>query len=118
MDKTIAIAALAALAQPTRLDIFQSLVGMEPNGLPAGDLANRLSVPQNTLSAHLSILSRAGLVAGERRSRFIIYRADIARLQETVLFLLKDCCGGKADICTPLSTNLTSCNPAKAPAHD
>lgn len=82
---------------------------------PAGELASRLSVPQNTLSAHLSVLSRAGLVAGERRSRFIIYRADIARLQEMMLFLLKDCCGGKADICAPLVANLTPC---KGSAHD
>lgn len=115
MDKTDAIAALAALAQPTRLDIFRLLVGMGPEGMPAGELASRLSVPQNTLSAHLSVLSRAGLVAGERRSRFIIYRADIARLQDMMLFLLKDCCGGKADICAPLVANLIPC---KGTAHD
>jgi DNA-binding transcriptional ArsR family regulator len=109
MDKIDAISALAALAQPTRLDIFQLLVGMGAEGMPAGELASRLAVPQNTLSAHLSVLSRAGLVAGERRSRFIIYRADIARLQDMMLFLLKDCCGGKADICAPLVADLTSC---------
>ena len=82
MDNTEAIAALAALAQTTRLDTFRLLVAREPEGVPAGELARLMAVPQNTMSAHLSILSRAGLVSGERQSRSIIYRANLARLRE------------------------------------
>ena len=79
MDNTEAIAALAALAQTTRLDTFRLLVKREPDGVPAGELARLMAVPQNTMSAHLAILARAGLVIGERHSRSIIYRADLAR---------------------------------------
>jgi ArsR family transcriptional regulator, arsenate/arsenite/antimonite-responsive transcriptional repressor len=109
MDNVEAIAALAALAQNTRLDTFRLLVQREPEGIPAGELARLLAVPQNTMSAHLSILSRAGLVSGERQSRSIIYRANLARLREMTLFLLKDCCGGRTDVCAPLIADLSPC---------
>ena len=88
------MAAFAALAQGTRLDTFRLLVAREPNGVAAGELARLLGVPQNTMSAHLSVLARAGLVMSERQSRSIIYRANLQRLRELTLFLLKDCCGG------------------------
>jgi DNA-binding transcriptional ArsR family regulator len=117
MDNIEAIAALAALAQTTRLDTFRLLVQREPEGVPAGELARLLAVPQNTMSAHLSILSRAGLVSGERRSRSIIYRVNLARLREVTLFLLKDCCGGRSDVCAPLIADLTPCC-ARAKADD
>ena len=116
MDNIEAIAALAALAQTTRLDTFRLLVTREPDGVPAGELARLMAVPQNTMSAHLSILARAGLVSGERRSRSIIYRADLARLRELTLFLLKDCCGGRPDVCAPLIADLTPCCPPQRPA--
>jgi DNA-binding transcriptional ArsR family regulator len=61
------------------------------------------------MSAHLSILSRAGLVNGERRSRSIIYRANLARFREMTLFLLKDCCSGRSDVCAPLIADLSPC---------
>src|SRR5271157_974128 len=118
MDNIEAIAALAALAQATRLDTFRLLVTREPDGVPAGELARLMAVPQNTMSAHLSILSRAGLVSGERQSRSIIYRANLARLREVTLFLLKDCCGGRSDVCAPLVADLTPCCPPKAKAHE
>ena len=107
MDNIEAIAALAALAQTTRLDTFRLLVTREPDGVPAGELARLMAVPQNTMSAHLSILSRAGLVSGERQSRSVIYRANLARLREVTLFLLKDCCGGRPEVCAPLIADLT-----------
>jgi ArsR family transcriptional regulator, arsenate/arsenite/antimonite-responsive transcriptional repressor len=118
MDNIEAIAALAALAQTTRLDTFRLLVEREPEGVPAGELARLMAVPQNTMSAHLAILARAGLVIGERHSRSIIYRADLARFREVVLFLLKDCCGGRPDICAPLVADLIPCRQRKARAHD
>jgi ArsR family transcriptional regulator len=94
------------------------LVAREPEGVPAGELARLMAVPQNTMSAHLSILSRAGLVRGERQSRSIIYRANLARFREVALFLLKDCCGGRSDICAPLVADLTPCCQPKAHVDD
>ena len=111
------IAALAALAQSTRLETFRLLVEREPEGVPAGELARLIEVPQNTMSAHLAILSRAGLIVGERRSRSIIYRANLDRFREVTLFLLKDCCGGRADLCAPLIADLTPCCPPAEAAH-
>jgi ArsR family transcriptional regulator len=114
MDTVNSISALAALAQTTRLETFRLLVRREPDGVPAGQIARLMEVPQNTMSAHLAILSRAGLVRGERKSRSIIYRADLVTLRELMLFLLKDCCGGRADLCQPLIDALVPCcQPAK-----
>lgn len=109
MESENVILALAALAQPTRLDVFRLLVKHEPEGLPAGDIARELTVPHNTMSSHLGILSRAGLVRSERRSRSIIYRADLDRFREVVTFLLKDCCGGHPGVCAPLIDALAPC---------
>jgi ArsR family transcriptional regulator len=108
MDKENAIVALAALAQGTRLDVFRMLARHEPHGLPAGELAREMATPHNTMSAHLAVLSRAGLARGERYSRSIIYRADLNRLREVMLFLVKDCCGGNAALRAPLIAELTA----------
>jgi len=109
MEGDSAITALAALAQGTRLDVFRLLVRKEPMGMPAGDIARQLGIPQNTMSAHLGILARANLVRAKRQSRSIIYRADLAGLRELTLFLLKDCCGGNAELCAPLVAELADC---------
>ena len=113
MESEDAILALAALAQSTRLDVFRLLAKHEPDGLAAGDIARSLAVPQNTMSSHLSILSRAGLVSAQRFSRSIVYRADLARFQAVVLFMLKDCCDGRPEICAPVIEGLTPCCPPK-----
>ena len=105
METEVSILALAALAQSTRLEAFRLLVRHEPDGLQAGDISNYLVIPANTLSSHLGVLTRAGLIRSERRSRSIIYRADLD------LFLLKDCCGGRADLCEPLLAELAPCCP-------
>ena len=115
MDNIEVIAALAALAQSTRLDTFRLLVEREPDGVPAGELARLVEVPQNTMSAHLAILARARLIVGERHSRSIVYRASLARFREVALFLLKDCCGGRADLCAPLIADLTPCAHPRRP---
>ncbi|PZM12120.1 ArsR/SmtB family transcription factor [Rhizobium tubonense] len=109
MDKVTAIAALSALAQSTRLDIFRLLVKHEPGGIPSGEIAKLVDVPQNTASAHLATLSRAGLIRGERQSRSIVYRANLDGFRELTLFMIKDCCGGRAELCTPLVADLASC---------
>src|SRR5436305_14841440 len=109
MESEQAILALAALAQPTRLGVFRLLVKHEPDGLAAGDIAKALGVPQNTMSAHLAILARANLVISERKSRSIIYRADLARFQDLTSFLVEDCCGVRGDLCAPMA----ECKPAR-----
>ena len=109
MESETAILALAALAQSTRLDVFRLLVKHEPGGLAAGDIAKALAVPQNTMSSHLAVLSRAGLVSAQRFSRSIVYRAELSRLQGVVLFMLRDCCDGRPEICAPLIEDLTPC---------
>jgi DNA-binding transcriptional ArsR family regulator len=118
MDEISTILAMAALAQPTRLNAFRLLVKHEPKGLPAGELARLLEVPQNTLSSHLNLLAHARLVQSERQSRSIIYRADLTQLREMMLFLVKDCCGGRPELCAPLIADLTPCcPPRKGKAH-
>jgi DNA-binding transcriptional ArsR family regulator len=117
MENETAIIALAALAQNTRLEVFRLLVRHEPEGLPAGEIARTLVVPANTLSAHLNLLSHAGLVRGERRSRSIVYRAELSRLSELASFLIKDCCGGRAELCAPELAE-SPCCPDKAHAND
>ncbi|MGO4706017.1 ArsR/SmtB family transcription factor [Microvirga sp. 2MCAF38] len=109
MDKEQTILALAALAQSTRLDVFRLLVAHEQKGLPAGDVARALVVPHNTMSAHLAVLTRAGLVQAKRSGRSIVYRADLAGLRGMMTFLLKDCCGGRPEICAPLIADLSPC---------
>lgn len=102
MDESNAIDCFSALAQDTRLAAFRLLVRHEPTGLPAGDVARLLDVPHNTLSSHLAVLARAGLVMAERQSRSIIYRANLARVQDTVAFLISDCCAGHPEVCDGL----------------
>jgi ArsR family transcriptional regulator, arsenate/arsenite/antimonite-responsive transcriptional repressor len=117
MDKDDAILALAALAQSTRLEAFRLLVESEPDGLPAGEIAKRLAVPHNTMSSHLAVLSRAGLVQAERRSQSLIYRAKLDHFRRVTTYLLKDCCGGHPEICAPLIDELTPCCPPREAAH-
>ncbi|GLK73495.1 helix-turn-helix transcriptional regulator [Ancylobacter dichloromethanicus] len=112
MDSDQALSAFAALSQSTRLDVFRLLVAHEPEGLAAGEVARRLDVPHNTLSSHLGILARAGLIVAERQSRLIIYRARLEAVRHLASFILKDCCGGKPEICAPLIADLQPCCPA------
>ena len=109
MDSLSTVVALSALAQTTRLEAFRELVRSEPHGLPAGEIARRLNVPQNTMSAHLAVLNRAGLIAAERQSRSIIYRAELAAVRNLVLYLLRDCCAGKPELCAPVIEALAPC---------
>lgn len=111
MDETEAINSFSALAQETRLAAFRLLVRHEPDGLPAGEVARQLDVPHNTMSAHLAILARAQLIISKRQSRSIIYRANLDQVQETVRFLVRDCCGGRPEVCHPLLESLTECTP-------
>ncbi len=103
METTEAIEALGALAQETRLLVFRRLVVAGPEGLPAGEIARLLAVPANTLSTHLAILSRAGLVVSRREGRHVIYAAEMCGIDALIDFLLRDCCGGRAELCGALT---------------
>jgi DNA-binding transcriptional ArsR family regulator len=109
MDKELAILTFAALAQSTRLDALRLIVEHASDGLAAGEVARRLAVPHNSMSTHLAVLARVGLIEAERRSRSIIYRAKLDRLREVTSYLVKDCCGGRPELCAPLISDLTPC---------
>lgn len=109
MDETASLDIFSALAQGTRLQAFQLLVQKEPEGLAAGEISSLLGVPHNTLSTHLAILERAGLVSSERHGRNVTYRARLEAVRDIVMFLLKDCCGGRPEVCAPLIADLTPC---------
>ena len=99
MSPPIALAALAALGQPTRLEVLRLLMRHEPTGLSAGAVADAIGCPQNTLSTHLSILARAGMVRGTRDGRSIVYRANVSGMRDLIEFLVHDCCDGHPELC-------------------
>jgi ArsR family transcriptional regulator, arsenate/arsenite/antimonite-responsive transcriptional repressor len=109
MKKEKAIAALAALAQESRLDVFRLLVQSGPDGLAAGEIGTRLGVPSPTLSFHLSHLKYAGMVTSRRDSRSIIYSADYKAMSDLLGYLTENCCRGSAELCAPVA-----CKPAQA----
>jgi DNA-binding transcriptional ArsR family regulator len=100
MEKIAAIAALAALAQESRLDVFRLLVQAGPDGVPAGQIAERLGLPPATLSFHLKQLYHAGLVTYRRESRSLIYAAEYPAMNSLLIYLTENCCGG-VDACAP-----------------
>lgn len=99
MSPSDVVSALAALAQEHRLAVFRLLVQAGEDGLAAGAIADKLSVPNSSMSFHLSQLTRAGLITQERQHRSLIYRADYAAMNELVGYLMENCCAG--DDCTP-----------------
>jgi ArsR family transcriptional regulator, arsenate/arsenite/antimonite-responsive transcriptional repressor len=106
MKKSTALAALGALAQQARLDIFRLLVQKGPAGLAAGAIGERLGLPSPTLSFHLNQLRFAGLVSSRRASRSIIYSANYRAMNGLLAFLTDNCCEGQpelraADACAP-----------------
>jgi ArsR family transcriptional regulator len=103
MKEKDAVNALGALAQETRLAIFRMLVEEGPQGLPAGQIAERLGVPPATMSFHLTQLNRASLVVARRESRLIYYAVDVEGMNALLQFLTQDCCGGRPELCLPAS---------------
>lgn len=94
MALTEAIEALAALAQEHRLGLFRLLVQAGPEGLPAGAIAERLAVPNSSLSFHLGHLNRAGLIEQRREGRSLIYTANYSTMDALVGYLMENCCAG------------------------
>ena len=103
MDISTAVSRLSALAQDSRLQIFRLLVEQGRDGLAAGKIAKRLHTPHNTLSTHLAVLTRAGLLTSTRRGRSIIYSIDPNGMQALFDYLVQDCCGGRPELCAPLT---------------
>ena len=109
MDGDEVVRALGALAHETRLAIFRMLVEQGPDGLSAGFIAEKLSVPPSSLTFHVQHLHRAGLITQRRVSRQLLYAADFAGMNGLVGFLTENCCGGQAS-CTPV------CQPGASPS--
>ena len=107
MENQEVIRALAALAQPVRLQVFRALVVAGQQGMTPGTMADALDIPANTLSFHLKELANAGLIADRREGRFIWYRADLAAMGALVGYLTEHCCS---------ATGSADCGPACAPA--
>lgn len=108
---------LSALGQEARLAIFRLLMKAGPDGVAAGEIARRLNVLPNSLSANLNVLSHASLITSRREGRSIIYAADYAAMSGLLGFLMEDCCDGAPEVCAPLGAIL-ACASACATATD
>jgi DNA-binding transcriptional ArsR family regulator len=109
MEEKAAVAAFAARAQEHRLRVFRLLVREGPNGLPAGEIAERIGVPPSTLSHHLAYLERAGLLRSRRIERRIFYAVDLEGTRRLLAFLTEDCCQGRPELCGNLTGTTTVC---------
>ncbi len=107
MEKLNAAAALASLGHEARLDIFRLLVRTGPEGIPAGQIAERLGLPLATLSFHLTQLRQAKLITFRRNGRSLIYSADYPTMNALMAYLTENCCEGDATACDPVKL----CNP-------
>jgi ArsR family transcriptional regulator len=103
METTEAVTALAALAQENRLDVFRLLVEAGPDGMAAGQVAERLDLAPNTLTFHFDRLRVAGLVTVRRDGRSMIYAARFEAMNGLVAFLTENCCQGVQDTCAPVA---------------
>ncbi len=118
MEKTDAVAALAALAQESRLDIFRLLVQAGPESLPAGQIGVRLALPAATLSFHLAQLRHAGLIDVQRDGRSLIYTAAYPAMNDLLSYLTENCCRGDASACgTVFATNKEKVDETPARTH-
>jgi len=99
VDTKGAVRSLAALAQDSRLDVFRLLVQAGPEGLAAGEIADRLGIPASTLSFHIKSLSHAGLAESRQQGRFVYYSANFSAMNALIAFLGDNCCNGRA--CLP-----------------
>ncbi|UWQ89883.1 metalloregulator ArsR/SmtB family transcription factor [Aliisedimentitalea scapharcae] len=106
MNQDTAIDIFAALAQPSRLAIYRMLVNVGPQGLTATAISKRQEIVPSTLSGHLAVLKRAGLLSATRQSREIHYAANLATMNALVSFMLSDCCGGQVENCSEILTLL------------
>ena len=116
MEKSNAVAALAALAQDSRLDVYRLLVQAGPDGLPAGQVAAALKLAPNTLTFHFDRLRGAGLVSVRRDGRSMIYAARYDTMNALLAYLTENCCKGAPERCLPTARRSTRPKRAKVPA--
>ena len=102
MTEADAAALLAALSHETRLKIFRILIRAGHDGVAAGQLAQALGVSPSNLTAHLNVLSQAGLVGARRDGRNRFYQVDIPAVAGLVDYLVSDCCEGQKEVCGPV----------------
>jgi DNA-binding transcriptional ArsR family regulator len=112
MEKKAVLAALAALAQESRLDIYRLLVQAGPAGLPAGQIGEQLGLPSATLAFHLKELKNAGLVTCTRHGRSLIYAAAYPTMNALLFYLTENCCGRPGAACIPVCQPEAPCQPA------
>ena len=118
MESDDAIKRLSALAHDARLEVFRLLVKAGPEGVAAGDIARSLDIPANTMSAQLLILANAGLAKARRDGRSIIYAVNFEAVTDLLVYLTKDCCGGRPEICEPLAQVTAQCCTPKGKIHE
>src|SRR6476661_6355539 len=109
MEMTDGLKRLSAIAQDARLDVFRLLVKVGPEGMAAGEIARKLGIQANTLSAQLLVLSNARLVHARRDGRSIIYAINFEAMSELLIFLTEDCCAGRSEVCAPLAAVANRC---------
>lgn len=107
MEKSDAVAALTALAQDNRLDVYRLLVQAGPGGMAAGTVASAVAISPNTLTFHFDRLRQAGLITVRREGRSMIYTARLETMNALIAYLTENCCGGAP--CTPAAV----CKPAR-----
>jgi len=116
MEQTDAVAALSALAQDNRLDVYRLLVQAGPDGLSAGAIAEKLDLAPNTLTFHFDRLRAAGLVTVRRDGRSMIYAARFESMNALIAYLTDNCCGGAPEQCAPVAACKPSTKRTKQPA--
>lgn len=109
METKLVLAAMAALAQETRLATYRLLVQAGPDGMSPGAIGERLGIPASSLSFHLKELSHAQLIAPRQQGRYIRYAADFSTMNQLLGFLTENCCGGR-----PCGTPVAPCGEAAA----
>ena len=112
METKDVVIALSALAQASRLAVFRTLVQAGPAGLPAGKVSELTGIPPSSLSFHLKELSHAGLAVARQDGRFVIYTAQFDAMNDLVVYLTENCCGGNP--CTPVCSPV--CSTEKEPS--
>ncbi len=108
MEEKNVVKALAALAQPSRLQVFRCLVVAGTEGSTPGELGEFLGVPNATLSFHLKELMNSGLISQERHGRHLVYRVEFAQMNGPLAYLTENCCQGAAE-CMDASATVCNC---------
>lgn len=110
MDKKLATTIFESLASGVRLDVFRLLVKNAPNGLVAGEIAATLALPPTNLSFHLKAMTQAGLLNVTQEGRYQRYRANLAVMQELIVYLTAECCTGRPEQCFESNSALDRCD--------